>query len=107
MKNTYRVERENGRLVGEYDATSTTDAIEQATSEVHAAMCRMPAVVAYPARLAKMLINTFESWIGTPSEDLLEDGGLVRDHLEGGVLYYSDDDWAAAWDEFDRCTGRG
>jgi len=71
-----------------------------------------------PIKLAQML-EMFRDWIGTPSEELLEDGGTVIDHLltEYGDPASSRYDpsvtrttlerlspavWETAWDLFDR-----
>ena len=66
--------------------------------------------------LGRVLARAFGSWVGTPSEELLEDGGTVIDHLAGaevgitGVMVsYSRDEldavserqWATACETFD------
>lgn len=64
--------------------------------------------------LGAVLVAKFADWVGTPSEELLEDGGHVIDHLtddgrqDREVLEALPQvRWAMAWDYFDRVTGRG
>jgi len=98
-----------------FDSTTPAEAIRRARSyllnDLELSPRDVGELVAYPEDLTRMLVNSFEDWIGTESEDLLEDGGLVRDHLrtayDMGLDVYNDEDWEAAWAEFDRCTGRG
>jgi len=64
--------------------------------------------------LAEELIKKFSSWVGTPSEELLEDGGTVIDHLTDAGRRYDrgtleaipDDVWEKAWEIFDQKVGR-
>lgn len=57
--------------------------------------------------LGDLLVAKFGSWVGTPSEDLLEDGGHVIDHLTDDGYYDRDvlnsipaDRWEKAWEYF-------
>lgn len=58
--------------------------------------------------LAEELVNVFGTWVGTPSEELLEDGGAVIDHLSDAGRTYGRDElesidpdvWEDAWKIF-------
>ncbi len=61
--------------------------------------------------LASVLLSYFGPWVGTPSEELLEDGGTVIDHLLTAGNRVPDDiveniydipesTWSEAWDFF-------
>lgn len=64
--------------------------------------------------LANELITVFSSWVGTPSEELLEDGGTVIDYLKShsntlrgiDLNRLSEDMWMDAWDKFDEAVRR-
>ncbi|EJY54979.1 ComF family protein [Alicyclobacillus hesperidum URH17-3-68] len=68
-----------------------------------------------PAYLATVLVQQFGSWVGTPSEELLEDGGTVIDNLLTAGNGVPDDivdhihdipetTWSQAWDIFHEAT---
>lgn len=64
--------------------------------------------------LGQLLVSKFEAWVGTPSEELLEDGGHVIDHLTDDGYHDRDvlesipeERWVMAWEYFDKATGRG
>lgn len=56
--------------------------------------------------LAEILIIEFSNWLGTASEDLLEDGGVVEDHLSDnhGRANIPEKVWDEAWDIFNKKT---
>lgn len=65
--------------------------------------------------LSHEMINIFGGWVGTPSEELLEDDGTVIDWIRNDSEALQGVDlsdipqeyWDAAWDIFDKATGRG
>jgi len=62
--------------------------------------------------LGAIIIERFASWVGTDEEKLLEDGGIVEDHLSDELgrtpLNALDvDDWRGAWEEFREHVGTG
>jgi len=62
--------------------------------------------------LASILDWKFSDWLGTPSEELLEDGGHIEDHLaehmDRAILKTIPENiWSDAWEEFDRLNARG
>ncbi|WDL99765.1 hypothetical protein [Alicyclobacillus sp. ALC3] len=60
--------------------------------------------------LSGELVRVFGMWVGTPSEELLEDSGTVLDWMRNettlDVEAISQQTWDAAWELFDRATGR-
>ena len=63
------------------------------------------------SELVCALKEAFSGWVGTPSEDLLSEPGIAKDHLSDKhgrewVDQWTMEQWDAAWDLFDAQTGR-
>lgn len=63
--------------------------------------------------LGELLLARFRDWVNTPSEELLEDGGHVIDHLTDDGYYdrtilesIPDERWAMAWEYFEKKAGK-
>jgi hypothetical protein len=108
----YRVELGTTQyILGDYDSNNASDAKMKAQEEF-AELCTIDHMVVYPKTLTEILVNQFMGWINTLSEELLKDGGLVKDHLSDVgfprslLSVLSDEDWDLAWAEFDRRCDR-
>jgi hypothetical protein len=57
--------------------------------------------------LGEYLVEVFAAWVGTESEALLDDLGVVKDHLadtlgRAEVETYGAEEWSSAWKHFDK-----
>ena len=103
--------------ITDYEVSDSTELLELAVQEMKATLPVekkkwwefnvTPDISA--KELGQLLVAKFGDWVGTPSEELLEDGGLIIDHLTDNGYHDRDvlesipsERWTMAWEYFDQ-----